>query len=229
MIDHTQGGRTPSGIYPLLIALLAVAGGCTQVEYQIVQPPALAQTIGDKTATLRRNPMEYRFTSVEDHLVIRAYNRSAQPITLLGGFSTIVDPQGLVHPLSSRLIQPQSFVKLILPPVRPIRVEGAPLGMSRIYYGPEFYDSDPFWDGPPYYPDPFFDSPPAVAYEDSLATYWRWDHGDVRLDLVYLSGMHMPFGPASAPTTSAATQPAAAMELPPGAFKQEFVFRVQNR
>jgi len=215
---------------PLIVAIAAVSGGCANVEYDLVQPPALAQHIGSKTVTVRREPLEYRLTSDEGHLVIQIYNRAAQPITLLGGSSTIVDPDGQSHPLSSRVMAPQSFIKLILPPVRPIRT-AQPLGYSRGYFGPEYpYNDDPFWDGPPYYPDPFFDTPPAPEYDDQEGTYWRWEHGDVRLVLVYLYGNYMPFSPAASnPATSPSTMPAAVpANLPPGSFTQEFVFRLQK-
>lgn len=210
----------------LFAAIAAVSGGCANVEYDLIQPPALAQHIGPKTLTVRREPLEYRLTSDEGHLVVQIYNRSAVPITLLGGSSTIVDPDGQSHPLSSRVMAPQSFIKLILPPVGPIRT-AQPLGFSRGYFGPEYpYNDDPYWDGPPYYPDPFFDEPPAPEYDDQEGTYWRWDHGDVRLILVYVNGNHMPFVPvASVSATSPATTRA---DLPPGSFTHEFVFRLQK-
>ncbi len=218
----------------LIFATAAAAGGCADLEYDLIEPPSLAQHVGSKTVTVRREPLAYRLTSFEDHLVVRIYNQSAQPVTLLGGASTIVDPDGLVHPLSARLIVPGSFLKLVLPPVRPLVVRTGPFGSHPGYLGPEYpYDSDPFWDGPPYYPDPFFDTPPSPGYDDQEGGYWRWDHGDVRLVLVYLYGNRMFLGrEAPAPATSPATQPGSAgpapFELPPGSFTHEFVFRLRR-
>jgi hypothetical protein len=208
----------------LIAAMAAVAGGCDNVQYDLVQPAALTQRVGAKTVTVRRAPLEYRLTRDEDHLVVQIYNRSAQPMTLLGGASNIVDPDGQSHPLSSRVIASQSFIKLILPPVRPIRAS-EPLGFSRGFFGPEFpYNGDPYWDGPPYAPDPFFDTPPSSpAFDDQEGSYWRWGHGDVRLILVYMNGIAMPAGSQpSAPATQPDTAP---IETPPGSFTHEFLFR----
>ena len=211
----------------LLIVIAAVAAGCSNVEYDLVQPPSLAQHIGGKTATVRRGPLEYGLTSDEDHLVVQVFNRSAQPIALVGGESRIVDPDGQSHPISAQVIASQSSIKFILPPLRPLPAPAEPEGFSRGYFGPEFpYDNDPFWDGPPYHSHPFFDSPPLPPPDDQEGSYWRWDHGDVRLVLVYLNEMLMPSASqASAPATRPANRP---IEVPPGRFTHEFVFRQQK-
>jgi hypothetical protein len=211
----------------LIVALTTLAGGCANVEFDLVQPPDLETHVGPKTVTVWRPPLEYQLTADEAHLVMQIYNRSPQPITLWGGASTIVDPEGQSHPLSSRVIASQSFIKLILPPILPIRT-AAPIGYPRGFFGPEFpYNGDPYWDGPPDYPDPFFDSPPSPAYNDQEFTYWRWDHGDVRVILVYMKGITMPSlqSPPSAPATHPAPAP---IEAPPGSFTHEFVFRLRK-
>ena len=214
-----------NGLICSLAMAMAALSGCSNVEYQLVQPAALAQPIGGQTVTVRREPLEYQLTTVEDHLVVQIYNRSTGPITLLGGWSRIVDPVGQSHPLSSQMIPARQYVKLVLPPVHPIHAPPEPSGFPHGYYGPEFHGNDPFWDGPPYYPDPYSDSPPPPPANDgNEGSYWRWDHGEVRLDLAYLNGVPMPS--ALSPSTTSPTGDA--IGLPPGSFTQEFVFRQQK-
>ena len=86
------------------------------------------QHIGTKSdTTFTIDPLEYRLRSYEDHLVIRVYNPTDDPIQLLGPQSTVVDPHSQSHALHGATIESHSFVKLILPPP----LYAAP-------YGPEF-------------------------------------------------------------------------------------------
>jgi len=111
----------------LLLSLL-LAAGCTHYEYDLTRPPDLAQHIGTKEDVIATiDPLEYRFRSYEDHLVIRIFNPTDDPIQLLGDQSSVVDPKGQSHPLRGATIESHSFVKLILPPPPP---DVAP------YYGP---------------------------------------------------------------------------------------------
>ncbi|HEY8748106.1 MAG TPA: hypothetical protein VIM11_09035 [Tepidisphaeraceae bacterium] len=101
--------------------------GCAQSAFDIAQPPQFAQQIErDRDTTLKLSPLEYRFRSVEDRLVLRVYNASSDPISLLGPDSYLVDPEGQSHPLLSQTIPPQSFIKLILPPLPPDRTPEGP-------------------------------------------------------------------------------------------------------
>src|SRR3954453_12085832 len=100
-------------------ALLAwSASGCAHAGYDLVPPPYLAEHIAkDKWVAVQVPPLEYRMTAYEDHLILRAYNPTDEPITLLADQSTVVDPGGQSHPLPVRdqTILPRSYVKLILP------------------------------------------------------------------------------------------------------------------
>src|SRR3954466_12994253 len=102
--------------FALLLSLL-LATGCTHFEYELVRPADFAQHIGTKEdVTVSLDPLEYRFRSYEDHLVIRIYNPTDEPIKLIGDESSTVDPQGQSHPLRGAPTESPSFVKLILPP-----------------------------------------------------------------------------------------------------------------
>jgi hypothetical protein len=174
--------------YPIhALAFLALfAGGCAHYEYDIVSPPEMAQHVGTKQpVVLSRPPLQYRLISYDDHLIVRIYNPTPDRIQLLGDESSVVDPQGQSHPLRSRMIAPNSFIKLILPPLAP---EVAPYGpaigfglgfaYATPYWGMGFYDPlyDPLWERPRYY----------AVYDANGTEYWIWSgQSDVRLTLVF--------------------------------------------
>src|SRR5207248_10060294 len=89
-------------------------------EYDFTRPPDLTQHIGTNSGvTVTLDPLEYRFRSYEDHLIIRIFNPTDDPIQLLGAQSSAVDPKSQSHPLRSATVESHSFVKLILPPPLP--------------------------------------------------------------------------------------------------------------
>jgi len=122
--------------------------------------------------------------SVENRLVIDIENKTDEPIQLLGNQSSVVDPEGQSHPLRSQTMAPHSFVKLILPPYRPVvRHEGAVFGIGvgthvgdrRHYHGDGFDEIDSLDDGPRY----------LTVYEDDVL-YWDWNgQGEGRLMLAF--------------------------------------------
>jgi hypothetical protein len=226
----------------LLTNLIAAAaflyvGGCAHAEFDLVQPQDLAQHIGTKQwATAPVAPVEYRMIAYEDHLVIQAHNHSDQDLVLLAEQSTVVDPSGQSHPLPLRnqTILPNSFAKLVLPPVRPQLVPtgpainigfGAAYGSAGHYHGRRYfpygygYGHGPYWYDPPRYY--------AIYGGDDASLYWAWpDGGQVRLVLVYLRPEGAPGTPVpiTAPTTgpSAAAPPFSGRPEP---ITHEFVFR----
>lgn len=167
--------------------LLANAIGCARYEYDITRPTDLVGHIGAKTdQTVRRDPLEYRFRTLDSRLVVRIFNPTDTPVTLLGQRSSAVDPDGQSHPLTTQTISPQSFIKLIIPPTRP-RLErtgpsigigiGTMIGSTRRHrYGSGFSDFD---DDPQY----------LAVYDDDNALYWDWNgETSVRLTLSYQQG-----------------------------------------
>jgi len=197
----------------LTLLSLFLAVGCAHYEYDITRPADLAQHVGTKqdvTATL--DPLEYRFRSYEDHLIVRIFNPTDDPIQLLGEQSAAVDPKGQSHPLHSATIESHSFVKLILPPPPPY-VEpygptiGLGFGMSAdagasrtdhpIYLdvhgrGGHFHHFHRefiggwgwnYWD--PWYDD-FYGPRYYVLYDGDDTTYWNWKgETEVRLALAF--------------------------------------------
>ena len=104
----------------LLLALLPLAG-CAHYEFDLVEPRDLANHIGRKESTqavVDRAPLTYVMRSVEGRLVMHVENRSDAPIELLGDRSYVVDPGEQSHPLPTFTIAPDSYVKLIFPPMR---------------------------------------------------------------------------------------------------------------
>ncbi len=170
------------------MALMLVATGCARYEHDLVMPPELARHIGsDADSIFRDPPLEYRLRSVEGRLVMRVFNPTPDPVTLLGEKSYVVDPGGQSHPLRGQTIAPDTFVRLILPPMRPGYYESNPsigiglgVGFSRAHFhrfGPPFYD--PAFDEPRYY----------TFYDEADTTYWNWEgQTSVRVHLVYQRG-----------------------------------------
>ena len=217
------------------LALFAgfASGGCAHAEYDILQPQELAQHVGTKNwVTVPMDPIEYQMIAADNHLIVRAYNRSNEPIQFVGEQSTVVDPAGQSHPLplQNQTILPGSFIRLVLPPRRPRLAPSGPtigigiggvfgsagrfrrgFGYSRFGYG---YGYHPFWyDHPRYY---------AVYGGGDEALYWNWkDEGRVRLVLVYRpqGGAGVPPPPDTRPFREGEGGPSGRM------FSHEFAFR----
>lgn len=165
-----------------LIVVMLFASGCSTYEYDLVQPTDLARHVGKSDEVFLRDSIEYRLNSIENRLVLRAYNTTDQAMTLNGEKSVLVDETSQSHPLRSVTIAPKSFVKLILPPVPP-RVErvGPSIGIG---FGGTFGDARrarPY--GWPHYAA---DGPQYFAIYDDGSYYWDWNkESDVRLTLHY--------------------------------------------
>ena len=164
----------------LLLPLLMT--GCAKYEYDLVQPPDLARHIGPKWENLRLPPLEYHFRTVETRLVLHIENPTPDPIRIVGDRSYIITPGGQSHPQPSQTIAPESYVRLILPPMRGVYRTGPAIGFGfgyasgyrhRGYFGgyrPWLYDE------PAYY----------AVYDDNDNTYWTWeDESDVKLHLTF--------------------------------------------
>ncbi|HEX8522256.1 MAG TPA: hypothetical protein VF669_08360 [Tepidisphaeraceae bacterium] len=153
--------------------------GCAKYEYNIVSPDQLRAHIPSKTDQVTRvDPLEYRFRSYENRLVIRIFNTVDDPITLVGERSTVVSPDGQSHPLRPQTIAPGSFIKLIFPPLRPqIRPSGPVFGIgigARVDAATELQESQP-----KYLYNEFPDE----------ILYWDWNGPtDVTATLVYQRG-----------------------------------------
>ena len=184
--------------FPLTLLLIAVGPlvGCTRYEYDIVAPPELAQNVGTKQwVTAAQEPLEYRFITADSRLVMQIHNRTDGPVQLLADRSVVVDPRGQSHGLRGQTIAPNSFVKLVLPPMAArVRRTGPSFGFGvglglgsagfrrgRGYYpyGGLGYDDDFGYDEPRYY----------AVVDPNDNTYWEWDgEGEARLTLVYAGG-----------------------------------------
>jgi hypothetical protein len=175
------------------ISILCVLMGCARYEYQLVQPPDLAQHIDAKhDATFTLGPLRYRLRTAENHLVMRIYNQSETPIRLLGDQSFVVDPGGQSHPLQSQSCAPNSYIKLIFPPLRPqLEPTGPSIGIG---IG-GFVGRGPFRDG--FYSgiwDPYYDTPRYYTVYEGNSSYWDWDgEGEARLSIVFQQGQEKPF------------------------------------
>lgn len=173
--------------------LAVIAAGCARYQCEIVQPPDLARHVPeDHDVVFSRGPLVYRLRSYQNHLVIQIENETSEPIQLLGGRSFVVDPEGQSHSLQEETMAPQTFIKLVLPPIVPEitpvgPVIGIGLGVNSIY-GPGYDLSfeNPSWLRPRYYAAP-----------DVENRYWKWDgETDVRLSLSFSQ-----VGSAQAPFT----------------------------
>jgi hypothetical protein len=177
---YNPGMRIPT----CLLGLALLMCGCAHYEYDVVRPPDLTGHVGAKAdAILHLDPLEYRLRTVESRLVMRIFNPSAEPITLRGDRSVIVDPNGQSHPLRSQTIAPGSYIKLILPPFRP-RIEnygpsfgiGMGVGVARVNHRHYFLAPTAPGDVPRY-----FD-----LYDDANAFFWEWPgETNVQITLVY--------------------------------------------
>jgi hypothetical protein len=166
-----------------MILLIFSSTGC-RYEYDLVEPAKFAAHVGTHTDYLVAiDPLEYRLITVDSRLVLRAYNPTDAPIALLGDRSTVVDPTGQSHPLRNQTIAPHSFIKLILPPLRPqLEPAGPYIGISASYS--ERHAMDQWGDLPGQPPGNW---PPSYYVADGDDTlWWNWDgQTAVRLTLLF--------------------------------------------
>jgi len=183
-------------VTPFVVAFaLFMTTGCARYEYDLTNPPDLARHIGTRSdEVVRVDPLEYRLRTYENRLVMSVFNPTPDPVTLLGDRSYVVDPAGQSHPLRSQTIAPDTFVRLILPPMRPGYYQSGPtiglglgVGFSSIHRHGYGYRRFGYGGGLGYY-DPFFYDQPRyfTYYDESDTTYWTWEgQTPVRLHLVY--------------------------------------------
>jgi hypothetical protein len=156
-----------------LIGLIFLLAGCARYDFQITQPTKLAQRITNAQTRINTERLAYDMVAKENRLVVMAYNHGTEPLQLLGDKSFVVDPKGQSHPLRSQTLAPKSYVKLILPPLRP-RFEQNPqwnfgIGTQIGSTGHHHH------------------TPMSLDYfADSDSYYWDWDgQVPIRLSLTY--------------------------------------------
>ena len=182
----------------IVIGLFALTAGCARYEYDLVQPQEHAAHVGRGVdRAVEMGPVTYRLRSVDNRLVMRAYNNSDEPIELLGDRSVVVDPNGQSHPLRSQTIAPRSFIKMIFPPPRPRVYDPGPTFGVGVGYGiradaggAELPDRTAFHTHHNAY-EPYFRDPPhyITVYDEADAFYWDWKGGgEARINLVYRQG-----------------------------------------
>jgi hypothetical protein len=181
-----------SRIVNLLIAgfCLPLFVGCAHYEYDIVSPPEIAQHIGTKADTnVSLAPLHYVMRAYDNYLVMQVYNQATAPIRLLGDRSFAIDQNSQSHTLRSQTIAPNSFIKLIFPPIPPdTSIYGPAVGYGWGYdYGWGYGWYDPFWFGA-------YNYAPAYAVYNNGDAWWDWT-GDtvVHITLTYQQGDEKPF------------------------------------
>lgn len=191
-----------ASVAAILALVVFISGGCARYEYDLVEPADQARHIGKGVdAVVAIEPITYRLRTVDNRLVVRAYNNTDDSIYLHGDHSSVVDPDGQSHPLRTQSIAPHSFIKLIFPPPRPRVYDSSPTFGVGIGYGmrvdalpgpspaglpdrTEFHTHYPQWE--PYFRDP----PQYIAIvDDNDSYYWDWKGGgEARVNLVYRRG-----------------------------------------
>ena len=172
------------------LVFISLLGGCTQYQFDVVCPPDLVRSVvKDREAVIGRGPVEYRLTVFENRLVTRIFNRAGEPIRILGERSVVVDPGRQSHPLRTQTIAPGTYVKMILPPMRPQAEPSGPtfsIGLGTGFGGRRgFYD--PFWGGS-------YGAAPGYTIYDGGDVYWDWSgETDAEVHLVMQMEGQQPF------------------------------------
>ena len=169
-----------SGIILLFSTLI---GGCASYEYEIIAPADLARRIGSQSdVVVHLDPLVYRLRSYENHLVIRIWNPTPDTIQLRGDLSFIVDPDSQRHPVLPQSIAPETYIKLILPPLPPeVAVVPPPVNPG---IGPSA-------DFGPSVSEILY--PPGKRYAND-ASDWDWrDEGKARMNLTFQRLNQPPF------------------------------------
>jgi mannose-6-phosphate isomerase-like protein (cupin superfamily) len=167
----------------LSVLLLVVVAGCARIEHRVVEPQDVAGPIGRDPVHIHYEPLEYWAVTADGRLVVRIYNPTDETIVLVGGQSTVVAPTGRSHPVHGGAIAPGSFIKLILPPLRPQLARsagprvgvgvGMGVGAGRVRPG---VGAGVGYGGPAHY----------TVYDMGDALYWDWPRNtSIRLTLKY--------------------------------------------
>jgi hypothetical protein len=170
--------------------LLLLSAGCAKFEFDVVEPADLAIHVGrDQDANIKRDELEYRMRSVEGRLAMHIVNPTDDPIELLGQESFAVDPRGQSHPFRSQSIAPHSYIRVILPPLRPYYRTGPSFGIG-IGVSASRYHGRHFRGSYGHFHDPFFDHPTYMTYyDDTDNLFWTWEgETDARIRLTYRRG-----------------------------------------
>jgi hypothetical protein len=166
----------------LLLASMWLCG-CATYQYRITQPAPGGTVTNKQPVALHYDPLDYHFSTYENHLVMNIANPTDDRIGLQGGRSFVVDPKGESHPLRDRVIAPHSFTRMLLPPI-PFSYPYSDYwawGPRWGYWGPGWYD--PFWGG---WYGPWAYGPPPVSYAQVVTVFdWEWKTGPARLRLTY--------------------------------------------
>lgn len=186
---YTSGMNCRRLALPLSALVLTVAGGCVHYEYDVVQPPDLARHVGTRQwESFRVDALEYRLRTSDDRLVMLVYNRGERTVKLSGPDSAAVDPRGESHPLQSRTIPRDSYVKLILPPPPPqVRSYGPTFGFG-VGMGYTRRFGRPYGDGLGFGSGMYDDFEPRYysVYDPNDRTYFNWPgDSDLRLLLTF--------------------------------------------
>jgi hypothetical protein len=169
--------------------ILLMLVGCAKYEFDLVEPPDLKAHIArDKETIIKRDELEYRMQAVENRLLMHVVNPTDEAIELIGPESTAVDPAGQSHPFRSQSIAPHSYIKLILPPMRPYYRTAPSFGIGVGIHA--YRDAWP-WAAGSY--DPFIDEPVYLTVVDETDTlYWEWEgEGEARIRLTFRRGREM--------------------------------------
>lgn len=176
-----------------LVMLLALTGGCVNYAYDVTPPVAATFRVPtDHFATVPAGPVDYRFRTHDNHLVIQLWNPTSDPVRIVAERSVVVDPGGRSHPVRPLLIAPGSFGRFIVPPVLQTVAEPGPTvsvgfgvggGFGHYHHGGGHW-SGGYWGG---FYDPFwFDEPRYYTVVEGEQAYWEWNGagGEARLILV---------------------------------------------
>jgi hypothetical protein len=152
--------------------------GCAHYEFDVVQPPINGHVARHSELRLSIDPLVYRMRSVDGRLLLWIENPKTEPIELLGRGSVAVDPWGQSHPLEEQTIAPGSYIKLVIPPLRPTG-GGAP---------PEPTGAFSAADQPGYIRPQGYGQGNGPAASDDVR-YWDWnDESEIELNLVFQRG-----------------------------------------
>lgn len=147
-----------------------------QYEYKVLKPVDHQATVTNKEpVTIDSPPVRFALQTEDTHLVVRVYNTTAKPISLVGAKSFVVDPSGQSRRLPDQLIPGQSFVKFMLPPVRPVLLADSGVSPGGTYTTSPI---DEYGTG--------YDDLSTYTVRDGGAIYWDWKgDGPARMSLTF--------------------------------------------
>lgn len=165
--QQITGARCVASYHPFmvlrrhLIAVAVLLAGCAQSRFSVVEPTEFARTVEMNHSFMQRPPIDYQIFVENNRLRMYLNNHADTPIKIVGGDSYVIDAHNQSLALFDKVIPPNTFIAITMPPRRPRGGGGVGFGVGvgggsdgtfgGVGIGTGYHDDYDAVDDPPYY------------------------------------------------------------------------------